>query len=78
MLRVDGSNCSLYLLDCSLLALLVVCCRWVAGGVCGRLVTVVELPSCWLWLLFLLSGRPSFCALSKPPPRGQFLVGDVL
>jgi len=60
-----------------LLALLLVCCGWVAGGVGGGLVAVVELPSCWFWILFLLSGRPSFCALFQPPPRRRSLVNGV-
>jgi len=28
---------------------------------------LIWLPSCWFWLLFNLSGHPSFCALSQPP-----------
>lgn len=50
-----------------LLAPLVVCCGWVAGGVGGGLVA-----------LFLLSGLPSFCALFQPLPRRRLLVDDVL
>jgi len=47
-------------------------CWWGVGRRCR--VTFVMV----FWLPFILSGRPSLCALSQPPPRRRFLVGSVL
>jgi len=47
-------------------------CWWGASRRC-RVTFVLA-----LWFMFLLSGRPSFCALSQPPLRRRFFVGDVL